>query len=162
MFSLLPRISKSCRQYIRNTTCISCFSGFTKNNLNPQDEIWRIQNMHTSNTNFFFNMNLLRIYNKINIMRGWIVFSPRAGITIITMTNQRIYTSYYLASSSWTHIAIPHVCLIIVHILVPVASKLGYPDLQPWFQIPIVVNHRCSFNLLLAHTWVIPKPKYMP
>lgn len=87
-------------------------------------------------------------------------YNPKYEWRIKRMSNFVLFCLVF--SFLRSNIAIPHVGVIIIHKPTPITSELWNPYFKPWFQIPIVVNHGCSFNLLLADIWVIPKPQYMP
>lgn len=52
--------------------------------------------------------------------------------------------------------------MIIIHILHPVASKLGYPDLEPRLQVAVVMYNCCPLDILLSYVWVVTKSQYVP
>lgn len=67
-----------------------------------------------------------------------------------------------IVATSWAHVALSQIYLIIIDKFSPVASKLGYAYLKPWFQVAIVVYDSCSFNFLLANIWIVAKSQDMP
>lgn len=59
-------------------------------------------------------------------------------------------------------VALLQVRMVILDEPGPIASVLSNPDFHPWLHVPVVVDYCCSVDLILPHSRIITKSKYMP
>jgi len=80
---------------------------------------------------------------------------------------QQNIRSNYLKSSNkdlilFMKVATTKIWVIKLDVLGPIRPIFGHCQLQPWFHVPVIVNHCCILNVLLVDTRVISKSQHMP
>lgn len=80
---------------------------------------------------------------------------------------QQSIISNYLKSSNkdlilFMKVASTKIWVIKLDILGPIRPILGHCQLQPWFHVPVIVNHCCILNVFPINTRIISKSKHVP